>query len=402
MKRTGDLKLIQELNRFIILDTIRKKGPISRSDIAKFNKLSPTTVTSAVSELIRDGLVQEGGTGESKGGRKPILVRFVPDRHFIIAVSITNSNITIAEMNLDAKVSRKETYPVGTLKGSQLVEHIITSLETFLLYYLDLIPCIGISIITPGIVDPANGVIRYNPKLDLKDVPLKDIVHEKFHLKTIVDNDSNALVLAEKNFGDYKDHKNLIYITVGEGLGAGIYVNGSIFRGFHGGAGEFGHISIDRNGISCDCGNRGCLENYVNWPAIYSRILSAIARGRKTIIFEMTHGDMNQVTIDTFITALQKGDGLATEIMYEIADYLSTGIINLINLFNPDIIIIGGDVFCHDHSYLKRVENHVKENGMSILTDGLKVKPSSLGENFELVGAAAILLNEVFQFSLAT
>jgi predicted NBD/HSP70 family sugar kinase len=154
MQRTGDLKLIQELNRSIILRTIRHYGPISRSEIAKKNKISPTTVTAAVKELIRQGLVYEDGIGVSTGGRKPVLVRFSSDSKFIIAVAITNSSIKVAEMNLEAKVRRQ----------------------------------------------------------------MKEMVEKQFKLKTWLENDANAIALAEKRFGAYRKFKNLIYITIGDCL----------------------------------------------------------------------------------------------------------------------------------------------------------------------------------------
>jgi predicted NBD/HSP70 family sugar kinase len=118
--------------------------------------------------------------------------------------------------------------------------------------------------------------------LKLKNIPLKEMVEKRFKLKTWLENDANAIALAEKQFGAYKKYKNLVYVTIGDGVGAGIIVNGSIFRGCNGGTGEFGHTSIDRNGIYCDCGNRGCLENYVSWPARsgYSFYFSQCVRKR--------------------------------------------------------------------------------------------------------------------------
>jgi len=400
MKRTGDLKLIQELNRFIILDTIRHYGPISRSEIAKRNNISPTTVTSAIRRLLRDGLVYEDGVGASNGGRKPILVRFSPDSRFLIGVSISNSAIKIAEMNLAAEVCRKKVFPVRALTGQSMIAYVLKSIDQFLSEYSSLTKCIGISIISPGIVDAVQGVIRYNSKLRLKDIPFKEIVERRFKLKTWLENDANAIVLAEKRFGKYKKFKNLIYITIGDGVGAGIVINGSIFRGRNGGAGEFGHTSIGRNGIYCDCGNRGCLEHYINWPAIYSKILSFIDQGRNTMILELAKGDKNLVTPAIFRYALKKNDQLAKEITKDIAIYLATGIVNLINLFNPDIIILGGKVAYDNGFLLSQVNKLVHQKALSILVDKLKISPTSLGNDFRSIAAAAIPLQEMFHFSL--
>jgi len=400
MQRTGDLKLIQELNRSIILKTIRHYGPISRSEIAKRNKISPTTVTAAVRKLLKQELVREDSMGVSSGGRKPILVRFSPESRFIIGVAITNSSIKIANINLEAKVRKQKIFPIYNLVGKSFVDYLLKSIGQFLEEYSDLTKCIGISIISPGIINVDIGIIYENTKLKLKNIPLKEMVEKRFKLKTWLENDANAIALAEKQFGAYRKFKNLVYVTIGDGVGAGIIVNGSIVRGCSGGTGEFGHTSIDRNGIYCDCGNRGCLENYINWPAIYSKVLSSVVQGKHTMMLELAKGDINRVTPSIFRYALKKDDQLAKEIMEEASGYLATGIVNLINLLNPDIIIFGGKVAYDNHFLLSRVKKLVFKQAMDILTNKLKICSTSLGENFRMTAAATIPLQEIFHFSV--
>jgi predicted NBD/HSP70 family sugar kinase len=402
MQRTGDLKLIQELNRSIILRTIRHYGPISRSEIAKKNKISPTTVTAAVKELIRQGLVYEDGVGVSTGGRKPVLVRFSSDSKFIIVVAITNSSIKIAEMNLEAKVRRQKVFPVYNLTGKLVIDYLLKSIGQFLEEYSDLTKCIGISIISPGIINVDKGIIYENTKLKLKNIPLKEMVEKQFKLKTWLENDANAIALAEKRFGAYRKFKNLIYITIGDGVGAGIIVNGSIFRGCRGGAGEVGHTSIDRNGIPCDCGNTGCLENYVSWPAICSKVLSSVAQGKPTMMSELVKGDISRITPSIFCDALKKNDQLAKEIMKDTAAYLATGMVNLVNLLNPDIIILGGKVAYDNQFLLSQVKKLVFQKALNILTDKLEICPTSLEKDFRMIAAATIPLQEIFHFSISS
>ena len=402
MQRTGDLKLIQELNRSIILKTIQNHGPISRSAIAKKNKISSTTVTTAVRELMQQGLVYEDGTGKSSGGRRPIFIRFSSDSRFIIAVAITNSSIKIAETNLEAKVRKQKVYPVHNLTGKLFIDYLLKSINQFLEVYSDLTKCVGISITCPGIIDANKALIYENTKLKLKNIPLKEIVEKQFKLKIWLENDTNAIVLAEKRFGAYRKFKNLIYITIGDGVGAGIVVNGHIFCGRNGGTGEFGHTSIDRNGILCDCGNRGCLENYVNWPAIYSKVLSSAAQGKRTMMLELAKGDINQITPSIFRSALEKNDQLAKEIMIDTAAYLSTGIVNLVNLLNPDIIIFGGKVAYDNHFLINQVKKLVFKQALNILTDKLEICSNSLGKDFRIIASAAIPLQEIFHFSIVS
>jgi len=404
MKRTGDLKLIQELNRSIILKTIQNHGPISRSEIAKKNKISSTTVTAAVKKLIRQGLVYEEGVGKSSGGRKPILVKFSSDSKFIVAVAITNSYAKIAEANLDAEIKRQEIYPVNKLTGEKFINYLLESIEKFLDMYSknDLKKCIGISVTCPGIISVDKAIIHENTKLKLKNIPLKKIIEKKFKLKVWLENDTNAIVLAEKRFGEYRKLENLVYITIGDGVGAGIIVNGHIFRGSNGGTGEFGHTTIDKNGVECDCGNRGCLENYINWPAIYSKILASVENGKDTRMIELSKGDIKKVTPYIFREALDKNDELAKEITIEMAEYLAIGIVNLVNMLNPDVIILGGKLAYKNFFLISEVKKIVFKKALDILTNKLKICSISLGKDFRIIASAAIPLKEIFHFSVSS
>lgn len=399
-RRTGDLRLIQELNRSIIYETIRKHGPISRSQIAKRNQISPTTVTSAVNELIKSGFVHEGKPGISSGGRKPILVHFSPDSYFIIGVSIDNSVIEIGKLNLNTKVSEKQSYPVDGRKGEDLIAYLLDLIEEFLKDIPDLDRCIGISIVTPGIVDYQSGLIRFNSFLKLKDVPLKRKVEERFHLNVWIENDSNAFALAEKEIGEYKEDENICYVSIGDGVGAGIVLNGKVFRGHGGGAAEFGHTTIERNGIPCHCGNKGCLERYVSWTAIYSRIVSEVPSKADTCMMSMTSKGLSGISPFLFMEAVEQEDPLAMNILEDVVSYLSAGIVNIVNLLNPDLVLIGGEFSNGNEILLSKVTELVGERSLHTNSGELKFGLSSLGKDAKLISAANLVLHDQFQFSL--
>jgi len=401
MRRTGDLKLMQELNRSIILDTIRKHGPISRSDIAKLINISPTTVTSAVNELINEGVVREDGIGTSNGGRKPVLLRFDPNTKYIIGVSISNSFIKISEMNLEGNILRKEIHSTNYQQGEEIINLTLTIIQQFLHSMENLEDCEGISIITPGIVDARRGIISYNTKLKLYDIPLKKMVEQRFGLPTYLDNDTNAFVLAENYFGSFGQYKDLVYITIGDGVGSGIMLNGKIIRGYKGSAGELGHTSIVKGGQKCECGNEGCLENYVNWPAIYSKIVTALmSRGKETMIKELVGEDLNRITPAVFVQALKEGDPLCLQILDEIVSHLASGIINTIHLLNPEVIILSGEIVQESDLFVDLLKSCVSKKVIPILKEEVNIQPTSLGAEFEMLGAAAIILQEKYQFTI--
>ncbi|WP_312096505.1 ROK family protein [Niallia sp.] len=401
MQRTGDLKLIQELNRSIILDTIRKKGPISRSQVAKNLKISPTTVTSAVNDLIRNGMVIEDGVGHSSGGRKPVLLRFNPNQHSIIGISITNSYIKIADMDLEGKILRKKVHSVNHLQGNEIIIFLMDSLEQFVAEKDRLEFCEGISIITPGIVDSNTGMICYNSKLKLYDVPLTEMVESKFNLPTYLDNDVNAFALGEYYFGSFSSYKDIVYLTIGDGVGLGLMINGTVYRGFKGSSGEIGHTTVVPGGTKCECGNNGCLENYVNWPAIYSNIVSSIlTKGRDTVIKQLINNDIRKITPKIFIEAINLNDKLSIEILEEIISYLSIAISNTIHLLNPELIIISGEVVHDNPLFITKIREKLSKMVISILKDEINIQSTSLGSDFDLLGAASVILQGKFRFQL--
>lgn len=397
--RTGDAKLIRELNKTIILDIIRKKGPISRAEISKIVQISPTTVASCINALMKDSLVMESGTGISSGGRKPILVQLNPNDRFLIGVAVNASKITIAAFNLYANVQKKITHSLQNETYSDLSDFLITLLQDFLEDFDQKEDCLGISITFQGIVDADKGVVVYNPKLNMSNVSLKDKMEEALHIPTYIDNDTNGSLLAEKGYGHYQQAKNLIYVTIGDGVGASVLVNDAIYRGYLGGAGEFGHTTINFNGPICECGNIGCLENYVSWQTIQSRMEEEMASGKKSTM-SMWLKDNEQLTIEKFQQAVLQEDPLALAILDDVAFYLGIGLVNLINLFNPEKIIVGGELANDNPYFIRKLNEFVLKHSLETHTEKFAILPSSFGADSEVIGAASVLLHDLFHSTI--
>ncbi len=235
----------------------------------------------------------------------------------------------------------------------------------------------------------------------MENVHLKDRVESRFRIKTWIENDMNAIVLAEKKFGQYGGFQNLIYISMGGGVGAGVILGDSVLRGSRGGAGEFGHTTVNSSGLLCECGNRGCLENYISWPAIRARIANMYANAQSPQIHLWAEGTAELTPAD-FYRAVEDGDSIANKILDETVTYMGVGIVNLVNLFNPDIIIIGGEMVGEDGILLAKLQDYIKRHALGFSTEGLQICNSSLGENEDIIGAAAVLLQDYFQFSLSS
>ncbi|BCV20644.1 ROK family transcriptional regulator [Moorella sp. Hama-1] len=391
----ADLKLLQEMNRAKVLETIRASGPIARVDIARQTHLSPTTVASLVSDLIADGWVRSVGEGRSRGGRKPTLLEFNARAGYIVAVDVTDSYLTTALTDLNAQELEQERTIPHQLAGDALAERIGAEVGRVLSTGgARELPVVGIGISTPGLVDAGAGVIRYSLKLNWMDLPLGPALAQRFHNPVYVENDTNAAAIGEKWFGAGRPFANMVYVSIGSGVGAGLILNGEVFRGFTGSAGELGHMSIDKGGERCECGNIGCLENLVAWPAIWARVTKAVKRGVPTVITEIVE-NIDQVTPEILNKAALAGDQLAVNALAEAGVSLGIGLANLINLLNPEAIILGGSLLGEKSFMLQHVRKTMATHGLKVPGAAVRLIPNQLGEKARLFGVASIVLHNL-------
>ena len=391
----ADLKLLQEMNRAKVLDAVRRSSSISRVDIARETKLSPTTVTSLVSDLMAGGWVRAVGEGKSSGGRKPTLLEFNSEAGFIVAVDVMDSSLAVTLTDLNARMVRKAQVVSHHASGSALAELVGEAVGDVL--HSDAargVSLVGIGVSTPGLVDADRGVVRYSLKLNWIDLPLGEMLRSKFNLPVHVENDTNAAAIGEKWFGAGRPFENLAYVTVGSGVGAGLIIRGELFRGLTGSAGELGHVSIDKGGERCECGNIGCLENLVAWPAIWARVTKAVKRGVPTVITEMVE-HIDEVTPAILNKAAQAGDQLAVNALAEAGVGLGIGVANLINLFNPDAIILGGSLIGEESFMLQYVRETITTHGLRIPAEAVRLIPNQLGERARLIGVATVVLQSL-------
>ncbi|MBE3572485.1 MAG: ROK family transcriptional regulator [Moorella humiferrea] len=391
----ADLKLLQEMNRAQVLEIIRAYGPIARVDIARKTHLSPTTVASLVNDLIVEGWVRSAGEGESRGGRKPTLLEFNAKAGYIIAVDVTDSLLTIARTDLNARELEEERSVPHKVTGEALAELIGVTVGSLIdSMKARKLNIAGIGISTPGLVDADTGIVRYSLKLNWMDLPLGSMLKKRFDLTVYVENDTNAAALGEKWFGAGRPFENMVYVTVGSGVGAGLILGGRIFRGITGSAGELGHMSIDKGGERCECGNIGCLENLVAWPAVWARVTKAMKRGVPTVITELVD-NIDQVTPEILNKAAWAGDQLAVNALTEAGVSLGIGLANLVNLLNPEAIILGGELIGKDSFILQHVQKTMATHGLRVPGAAVRLLPHQLGEKARLYGVAGIVLHNL-------
>lgn len=329
------------MHRSKILELIRTAELISRTDIARATGLSQASVTGMTADLIEEGLIEEKQAGEFKGGRPPILLTIRPEGVHVIGVNLTISDIRVVIINFQAELKASYTIPTGKAYYSpeEIISIIIQGLQACMWdanFSKDQIAGVGIGI--PGPVDAVSGTIRFLPNYGWKEVPFRKLLGEKIKHPVFIDNSSNNLTIAEYWYGGGKGMDNFVVVTLENGVGAGIVLNGQLVRGHLGLAGEFGHLCADMGGPLCRCGRYGCIEAYCGNNAIlrdarmlaakgawFSSKISADKLEFKHVLAELGHGNRE------------------LEVVYHKAGHvLGIGIHNLITLLNPEIVIITG------------------------------------------------------------
>ncbi len=396
---TGDSDLLKNINLGIALDLIREKGPVSRASIARITGMSRSTCSLIVDQLIASGLVVESGKDASTGGRKPILVRINHEAGMVIGVKIMRERVVAAIVDLKGEAVATAQEEVDEREGVgsylQILKRIVRTLineETT----RDGKKLLGIGVGMSGLVDFDAGVSLDSSITNWKNIPLREMLVREFSLPVYLENDVNAFAIGEKWLGIGRTMDNFLCVTIGRGVGIGIIINGSVYRGSHHGAGEFGHTKVsDAPGAPvCSCGRRGCVEAYASSPAICAFVGEALRSGKKSIL---TGGS---VTIEGILDAARASDSLALAAFERAGRYLGYGLANLINLFDPEAIIISGEGAVGAEFILPEMERAISENSIYGLHQKVKRILLAFEDNMWVRGVATLVVREVFKIPL--
>jgi glucokinase len=252
----------------------------------------------------------------------------------------------------------------------------------------------GVGIGSPGPLDREKGLVIVTPNLGWKDFPLRDRVSTQVGLPCTLDNDANCATLGEVWLGAAKGGRNVVGFTLGTGIGGGLVLDGRLYHGVSDVAGEIGHMTIEANGRKCGCGNYGCLEAYAAAPAIASRAREAMSRGEPTLLTELCEGDISKITAAMVYKASDRGDALAAEVVKDTARFLGTGVANMLNVFNPDTVVLAGGVANAGASLFVPLRAEVRRRAFKPAVDACRIVPGSLDGSAGVVGAVAAFLEE--------
>jgi N-acetylglucosamine repressor len=376
-------------NTRLILKTIYNEGEISRADIARLTGLTRTTVSDAVAELIEDGLVAEVGLGPSAGGKPPTLLSIVDDSRYLIGIDLADSEFRGAVINLRGKIKRRLSLPIHDRNDSaalalvyELIDELVAVADGSIL---------GIGIGTPGLMDARRGVVRNAVNLDWHDLPLGDLLEERYELPVYIANDSQVAALAEFTFGDSKDVPNLIVIKVGRGTGAGIVLNRQLYYGDGFGAGEIGHVTVIEDGELCRCGHYGCLETVTSSRAIVKRAQAIAKKDPHSTLYRFV-ATPEEINTDIVLQAFEAGDEALQPVIAETGHYLGVAVANLVGALNVQRVVIAGSVARFGQALLEPTVQEVRRRSLAALANETRIEITSLGPDIVILGAAALLL----------
>jgi glucokinase-like ROK family protein len=397
----GSSQFINKLNKIKILNLIRESGTISRAEAAKKSGISAPTVTRIVDTLINeDGLVREIGEGASSGGRPPKLLEFSGLDNFVIGLDLGTTHIYGVLANLNAEiiseVKRDTKVEEGFERVAEKTADIICELQEH--FKVRGKKIFGIGMAVAGLINREKGVVEYSPDFHWINVDIAGALARRCKLPIIFDNVTRVMALGELWYGLGREIKNFIVINIGYGIGAGIIIDGKPLYGPKGMAGEFGHITLDKDSdIQCECGNYGCLEALASGRAIAYSAKAGIESGENTSLVDLCQGDLSNLTAEMVADAARQGDPFSNRIFNTAADYLGIGIAGLVNLFSPDAVIIGGGVSQAGDLLFDIVKDTISRRAIDALVKNVRIEKTVFGVRAAVMGSVALILHEVLQ-----
>ncbi len=390
----ADRKLIRAINRFQILNAIRIHELIPRVDIARETGLSQASVTGITASLIKEGLLMEKDIGKSIGGRRPILLALNPDGAYTIGAYLSIQQIDVVIINFQAAILASHTLPLKKSNYSpKMLAHQITQAIHSCMWKANLSKnqISGAGIALPGLVESQTGLVHFLPNYQWRKENFRDIVQEKIDIPIYVENSANTLTIAEQWFGIGRGIDDFIVVNLEYGVGMGIVINGQLYRGNKGIAGEFGHITLDPDGPLCRCGKNGCLETYVGNNAILREAKKAAAKG------EWHPENQDGITLSQVIQAAMDGDLCLKKIYANAGRYLGIGLSNLIQIFNPAKIIITGKGVEANHLLFKSMYQTISRYISGKVDDNTDIAIRNWNRTDNAKSAGVLVLQEIYK-----
>lgn len=384
-------------NKRLILKIVYNQGLISRADLARMTSLTATTVSTTVAELLAEGLVEEVGSISTERGKPPTLIQLVKDANFALALDLSRKVIRGGILNLRGETKRQHNITLNDRMGDQAVEVIYEMIDALLVDAPQ--PILGIGIGAPGIIDSQRGTVQRAVNLSWLNLPLRDLLKKRYNLAVSVVNDNQAALLAEYHFGRYRNQDHLVVIRIGNGIGAGMVLNGELLHSY--GVGEIGHVTVVENGSVCSCGNYGCLETVASSRAIVKQAQSIALHHSDSALASLLDKPSG-ITMEAVQRAYAAGDRTLIPLIEDVGHYLGIAIANLIGVLGLTKILLAGSVAQFGHPLLEIVRREVCQRSLTARlnppTIDLVDVRSDISDTILLGAATALFADELGLF----
>lgn len=372
----------------LVLRTIYDSAQISRAELARTTQLTRATISDVVADLIRQGLVEEVGYGAVAVGRTPVLLSVGANARQLIGIDIANGELRAGIVNLRGQISERVCLSLRDADGEAVVTRLYQAVDTLLRQTTS--PVLGIGIGVPGLIDTTGGYVRSAVNLGWQHLPLRDLMQRRYELPVSIANDSHLAALAEYTFGGHPA-EHVVVLLVGRGIGAGIVLNGQMFLGDTGGAGEIGHVVVVEQGQLCRCGNLGCLETVASSRAIVRRAQELALHETGSPLHQIV-ARSEELTLARIGQAVAEGDVTARQVIAEVGHYLGIAVAHVVGMLNIRRIVIAGQATLFGAALVDAIREKVATRTLKILAHETEIELARLGPDAVMLGASALLL----------
>ena len=388
----------RETSRQQVVSVIRAAGQIARIDIAQATGVSPATVTAITAELIRAGLVEEVSPDPAPAaagrGRPRVSLRVRGAAHILAGIKVSSATISTILIDFDGTTLSVHMAPLpkAQMSPEALTERIVDTLTAAAAESGRVIADLsGLGVGLSGMVDVPQGLVHWSPSLTRRNVALRDMLEAALPMPVFLDNDANSVAKAEQLFGEGRGVRDFLVVTIEHGVGMGIVIDGQVYRGTRGCGAEFGHTKVHLDGALCRCGQRGCLEAYV---ADYALLREA------AVTLPGLTGDTPEDRLDALFVAARSGEQTAQSILQRASRMFAMGLANLVNIFDPGLIIVSGERMSHDFLYSDEVIAMMKTQVLQVDAPPPEVRIHRWGDNMWAKGAAAYAMEGVTELAV--
>lgn len=401
-----DQKVINGINRNNILELIRLNDPISRTELAKRSNLSLPAVMKITDELVARGIVTDNIKGKSTGGKPPKLLKFNYRAGYIIGVDIDYHRIDAILMDLGANVVQEASHDIHTHMTSQMLTDILVRILHSLIEDSgkELNHILGIGISTMGVSDSAVAASSRHPLYGCDREELRDLLEQIFGLQVYFESSIYAKAIGEKMVGNAQRLENFLFVDFDYEIEAAIVIDRHIYYGDGGKAGAIGHMVVDKNGLRCACGKRGCLNTIAGQKALGERaraVTADLEQGEYSMMLDMVYGHIEQIDFYTVIEAAENQDKQALEILMGAVEAVGETLNNLISLLDLETIIVSGKIVDCSKSFISQLKKYIKQNQTATGAGPVTIRTTNLGRHIGAIGAATNVLSRFLKNGMA-